>query len=290
MKKRTILLLCILLLCGCTAPAVYDGPTQSAWVLSEQVTTYHADGSGQEEGSRTTYTYDTFGNRTRSLTYQDGELSSERDYAYDDRGNVTSLVVWDHSGLLSWPSSRTGYTYDGQNRPTATIYRNFLGLERRRDTYTYDDTEHTVLWEGRYDTQTTWLDGDGKILRALTYSEPADIWMETRYEYDGEGRSTGITSYYDEALSSTAALVYDDQGRIVEETYLDSSGAVYSRRTRHYGENTVTTYDLDGNKTVETYRPDGQIEKMEQFNRQGELTIVTRYTYTEIRVPALREE
>lgn len=290
MKKLLALALCLLLLAGCAAPAAYNGPTESVWVLAERVTTYPSDEYGPEEQSRTTYAYDTFGNQVRTLSWQDGELSSERKYAYDDRGNVTALAIWDHSGLIAWPSSRTGYTYDEQNRPTATIYRNFLGLERRRDTYTYDDAEHTVLWEGAYDTQTTWLNENGNPVRTLTYSEPADIWMETRYEYDDQGRNTRILSYYDEVLSSTATLVYDDQDRILEETYCDSTGAVYSRRTYHYGENTVTTYDLDGSKTVETYRPDGQVEKMEQYRKNGELSHTTVYTYQKIQVPADREE
>lgn len=290
MKKLLALALCLLLLAGCAAPAVYNGPTESAWVLAEQVTTYHADEYGPEEQNRTTYAYDTFGNQVRTLNWQDGELSSERKYTYDDRGNVTALVIWDHSGLIAWSSSRTGYTYDDQNRPTATIYRNFLGLERRRDTYTYDDQARTVLWEGRYDTQTTWLNENGDPVRTLTYSEPVDTWMETCYEYDEQGRNTRILSYYDEVLSATATLVYDDQDRIIEETYCDTNGAVYSRRTYHYGENTVTTCDLDGSKTVETYRPDGQVEKMEQYRKNGELAHTTVYIYQKIQVPADREE
>ena len=290
MKKLTIILLCLLLLCGCAAPAVYDGPTQSAWVLTEQVTTYYSDYDEIGIPSRTTYAYDTFGNRVRSLTWQDSELSSERKYTYDDRGNVTSIVVWDHSSWFPWPDSRTGYTYDEQNRPTATIYRNFLGLERRRDTYTYDDEARTVLWEGRYDTQTTWLNENGDPLRTLTYSEPTGIYMETVYEYDDPGRNTKIISYYDNALSSTAALVYDDQGRLLTETFSGADGAVYHHTTYHHAENTIITYELDGGKTVETYRPDGPVEKMEQFNKQGERTMLTEYTYQQIRIPANREE
>ena len=40
MKKPIALILAILLLAGC-APAVYDGPTESAWVLTSQRTTYY---------------------------------------------------------------------------------------------------------------------------------------------------------------------------------------------------------------------------------------------------------
>lgn len=290
MKRLIPIILCILLLCGCTTPAVYEGPTKSAWVLSEQKSTYHSDEYGTVEDLRATYAYDSFGNQVRSLTYQEGRLSSERKYTYDDRGNVTSLVIRDHSGLIPRTTSRISYTYDAQNRPLATIYHNLLGLERRRDTYTYDDGENTILWEGAYDTKTTWLDQDGNTLRTLLYSEPTDVWMESLCEYDGLGRNTRITSYYDEALSSVTELVYDDLDRILEETYRGADGTVYSRITYHYGETTVTTYDLNGVKTVETHRPDGQVEKIEQYSKNGQLTRVTQYTYTEIRVPADREE
>ena len=291
MKKLTALALCLLLLAGCASPAVYDGPTKTAWVLSEQTTTSFSPRTGEEWTDLRTFQYDSFGNVIRSCFYSEGELSSEYRREYDDRGNMTSTVTWEHGGFLSYPRSRTDYTFDEQNRPLATIYRNFLGFEKSRDTYTYDDAANTVLWEGTYDTITEWLDEEGNILRSLLHSKVGGVsTVETFYEYDELGRNTRILSYYEDALSSTTELVYDDQDRLTQETIFDADGTVISRRTYQYGENTVTTYELGGTRTVETYRPDGQVETMEQFNKSGELTIRTQYTYTQIQVPADREE
>lgn len=290
MKNLTALILCLLLLAGCASPAVYDGPTKSAWVLTEQTTTSFYPRTGETWTDRRTFQYDSFGNVVRSCFYSEGELSSEYRREYDDRGNMISTVTWEHGSFLSYPRSRTDYTFDDQNRPLATIYRNFLGFEKSRDTYTYDDEANTVLWEGTYDTQTKWLDENGSPLRVLTLSHAAGVEMESIHEYDGRGRSVKITSLWDGALFSILELAYDDQDRLTLEVSYDADGTVASRRTYQYGENTVTTYELGGAWTVETYRSDGQIEKMEQFNKSGELTMRTEYIYKEIQIPADREE
>ena len=291
MKKLLAILLALLLLSACAAPTVYDGPTQSAWVLTEQIHTRFDEAGNTLETRRIVFSYDASGNQIRSLTYRDGELSTEYRYAYDDRGNRISSDVWDHSGLIPWPSSRTGYTYDSQNRPLDTIYRNFLGLERRRDTYTYDDTANTVTWEGVSDTITRWLDADGNVLRSLLHSTGGGISViENDYEYDELGRNTEIRAYYDDAPASITSMTYDDQNRLLEEIYYDAAGTVYSHTTYQYGENTITIRDQDGCTTIKTLRPDGQVEKMEQYDKKGNLTALTQYIYQEIQIPAQREE
>ena len=56
-----------------------------------------------------------------------------------------------------------------------------------------------------------------------------------------------------------------------------------------YEENTVTTLDLDGNRSVETLRPDGLVEKMENYDPDGNLLSRMEYTYQEIQIPAKEE-
>lgn len=290
MKKILALLLGILLLAGCASPAVYNGPTESVWVLTEQITTTYSVRTGEAWTDRRTFQYDSFGNPVRSFCYSDGELTSEYRREYDDRGNMVSTVTWEHDSILPYPRSRIDYTFDSQNRPLATIYRNILGFETGRDTYTYDDGANTVLWEGTYDTQTRWLDENGKTLRVLTFSHPSGVEMESIHEYDDRGRNTKITTLWDGAPFTSLELAYDDQDRLTLEVSYDAEGILASRRTYQYGANTVTTCELDGTKTVETFRPDGQVEKMEQFNESGELTMLTQYIYQQIQVPPGREE
>ena len=110
MIKRIALILAILLLAGC-APAVYDGPTESAWVLTSQRTTYYYPLSGNETAG-TTYAYDSLGNLVHVMSYENGELLRETKSKYDDRGNEIRRVVWNHSGRINYPESRTSTTFE----------------------------------------------------------------------------------------------------------------------------------------------------------------------------------
>lgn len=290
MKKLLVLGLCVLLLTGCAAPAVYDGPTKSAWVLTEQVKDTYSTHTGEVFTDRSTFSYDTFGNQVRSFHYDEGTLSTEFRKEYDDRGNLISQKSWDHDGLFPRLRSNTSYTYDEQNRPLDTIYRNALGLERSRDTYTYDDEAHTALWVGAHDTRTQQFSETGQLLHSFSHSDLTGIDSESFYEYDALGRNIKITEFYDNALFGTIELVYDDQNRIVEEVQRNGDGTVFIHNTFHYTENTITTCELGGTKIIETFRSDGLVEKMARFNDAGELTHVTHYIYQEIQVPANREE
>lgn len=285
MKKLLALTLCLLLLAGCAAPAVYDGPTQSAWVLTEMFTTY----SGGDT-ARTVHAYDSYGNQVHTKSYSNDDLEREYQYRYDDRGNLVSSVSWDHTGLFSFlPWNRVRYTYDDQNRLLTTIYRNGFFLKTGSNAYTYDDEANTVYWEGTNNTQTTYLNENGDPIRVVTYSAPAGTEIETLYEYDELGRNTKTVDYSNGICSSTMEERWDDRDRILERSFYDTDGTVFSRTTYEYTENTVTTQDLDGYKTVEHLRPDGQLEKREQFYPSGELRAVTEYTYTEIQIPAKEE-
>ena len=113
--------------------------------------------------------------------------------------------------------------------------------------------------------------------------------MESLYEYDALGRNTRTVSYYDGALSSTLETSYDDQGRILEEVWWDPDGIIFHRNTLSYTENTQTALDPEGYKTVITYRPDGQTEKMEIYAPSGELERLTEYIYSQIQIPAKEE-
>ena len=290
MKKLTALLLCILLLAGCAAPNLYDGPTKSAWVLTEQVTTTYSIDAGMVWTDRWTYSYDSFGNQIHSCGYSDGDLEVEYKRDYDAQGNLTSSETWDHTGLISFPRARTGYTYDDQNRLLTVTSRNFLGIKTNVSTYVYDDEAGTVSFDGEYDTQTQWLNENGDPLRTVNHSNVGGGDTETVYEYDELGRNTKMTMYQNGSLSLTITLVYDSQDRIVEETFYDAEGVITSRSTHHYEESTITSYDLNRVKTVQTLRPDGQVETAEQFNKMGHLTKQTQYIYQEIQVPADREE
>ena len=201
MKKPIALILAILLLAGC-APAVYDGPTESAWVLTSQRTTYYYPVYGIETAG-TTYAYDSLGNLVHVLSYENGELLRETKSRYDDRGNELRRVVWDHSGWFSYPEFRTSNTFDEKNRLLTAVYRNGLGIKTGTGSHTYDEEANTVTFEGTYTSYTQYLNENGDLLRVLTVNHDNGVEMESLYEYDALGRNTRTVSYYDGALSST---------------------------------------------------------------------------------------
>ena len=130
---------------------------------------------------------------------------------------------------------------------------------------------------------------NGDPLRVLTVNHDDGTEKESLYEYDTLGRNTRTVSYYDGALSSTLEKRYDDQGRILEEVWWDPDGIIFHRNTLSYTENTQTALDPEGYKTVITYRPDGQMEKMEIYAPSGELERLTEYIYSQIQIPAKEE-
>ena len=288
MKKLLALILSILLLTGC-APAVYDGPTQSAWVITEQRITHYDRYTGKTRTNTQLNSSDVFGKLIRQMFYADDELTSQIDLTYDDRGNCTRKVTRNHFWLFAYPISRTDYTYDEQDRLLTTTYRNGFGFKTGSDTYSYDDEMGTVSWVGTYDSQTKYLNENGDILRVVTYSNPTDSQMESIYEYDALGRNTKILQYIDGEPAYTTERRFDDQDRIIRSTMYDSSGTVLTDFTFEYTENTVTTLDRDGSKGVKTLRPDGQPEKNESYDPEGNLLTRTDYTYTEILIPAKEE-
>ena len=288
MKKLLSLLLCILLLAGC-APTTYDGPTESAWVITQSNSTMFDLYSGQSSTRLRTDSYDSFGNLVCTMYYTNGELTGEHRLSYDDRGNCTRYTIWDPAGLIARPIVRTDYTYDGQNRVLTSTYRTGLGFKTGGDTYTYDDEANTVTWVGTYDTQTKYLNENGDPIRIVTISHAAGMEMETLYEYDELGRNVKTIHYQDGVLAYTVLTSYDDQGRMVKNISYDVNGTAIYGSTVVYGENTVTTLDLDGYRSVEILRPDGLVETMENFDPDGKLLSRTDYTYQQIRIPAKEE-
>lgn len=288
MKKLITLSLAILLLAGC-APAVYEGPTETAWVLTEMTTTHFNAVTGEPQTMHWTHSYDSFGNEVCTHFFSDGELTEEYKRTYDDRGNCIREVKWNHFWVFSYPVSRTDRTYDEQDRLLTVTYRNGFGFKTGADTYTYDDEAHTVTWDGTYDTRTTYLNENGDLIRVVTYSRPAGMEIETRYEYDDRGRNTKITEYYDGVHSSTSVCSWDNLDRTLEYTIYDADGTLVLQTNWLYEENTVTSWDSNGNRTIETLRPDGQVAMQESYDRDGNLTARSEYTYTEIQIRAKEE-
>lgn len=287
MKKLIMLTLCLLLLAGCAAPAVYDGPTESAWVLTEHATTFYNPATIKLQTMVWNYSYDGFGNAVRTQTYTDGEPETEMVQTYDSRSNMTREVTRQQFWFFSYPVSRTDYTYDEQDRILTITYRSGLGVKTGSVTYTYDDEAGTVTEESPTETRTQYLGENGEVLRIVTLSNGKEV--ETVYEYDELGRDIRSTRYDNGVLTTIYETRYDDQGRVLESTARSPEGEILWQTIYLYEGNTVTTRDESGNWSLETLRPDGQVETQENYGPDGKLLSRSEYTYQEIQVPAKEE-
>ncbi len=284
MKKLLALSLALLLLTGCAA--TYDGPTVEKPVLSEYTAQHYSSFFGSTDmlySTRATYAYDIYGNMVRTQAYRDGELESVTNLRYDDRGNRICQTTWDHTGWIPLISRREKRTYDDQNRLLTTVYYNGWGRETDRSVYTYDDETGIRTYQDETGAirQTTWYDENGLELR-----QTADEY-ETIYEYDDRGNRTGWVSYRSGILSDSYKARYDDQNRLIWDARFDASGSLKSESEYTYDDeaHTMTHRRPNGQVRCEHYLPDGRISRIEDYNTEGVITLVQKYTYRDIQVP-----
>ena len=338
MKKLIALILSILLLTGCTA--AYDGPTESAWVVTEWAEEHYytfLDTMEVLSSQRIVCAYDIYGNPVRYMKYQDNELQSVTKLKYDDRGNCIREVSWDHSGLIALPDSRIIRTYDDQNRQTSCVTYNFWGRQESGTWYTYDDEARTQTRKtDSGDSQITWFDENGNEIRVVSgeyesiyryddrgnyickelfkngqpiqryearydeqnrqigygwYDSDGNLTFQSESLYDELGRKTGIVEYEDGTLVTTTELRYDDQNRKIWGETHDADGRLTNHWEYIYDDSAHSKTCISGDSitSVEYYHPSGQIEKQENYDRDGNLTSRSVYTYTEIQIPAKEE-
>ena len=287
MKKLIAFTLCILLLSGCAA--TYDGPTESEYVLTEYTVTHYYnffDWGEETDTNRTVYAYDIYGNRVREMEYRDDELQSVTNRKYDDRGNEISEIYWDHSGWLPKYEGRTEQTYDDQNRQTSYIHYNFWGRQDSGSWYTYDDEARSRTWKNDSgETQTTWFDEEGRELRTVSGE------YETVYRYDDRGNCIGWESYQNGQPFDRYEARYDDLGRQIWGGYYDANGNLSNETEFIYddAQGIKTYHKNDGGKRVEYFHGDGRPHKIEDYDADGKLTMLQRYYYQDILVPAKEE-
>ena len=284
MKKLISLLLCILLLAGCAA--TYDGPTEAKPMLTEYTVDHYYTLFDWEEiqyTSRTVYAYDIYGNRVREMEYRDNELQSITNLKYDDRGNCISRTIWDHSGWLPKFDGRFEEAYDDRNRQLSHAYYDFWGRMESGSWYTYDDEARTRTWHNDMNSiQTTWYDENGNEVRQVSEE------YETLYQYDDRGNRTGWQSFKDGQPFDRYEARYDDQNRQIWGGYYDADGNLSNQTEFVYDDqmHTKTTLKKDGGRRIEYYHADGMPHMIEDYSAEGKLTMLQRYYYRDIQVPA----
>ena len=280
MKKLLAIFLTILLLSGCAA--TYDGPTESKYVLTEYEV-HHTVFDTIDYTNRSQYAYDIYGNRVREMEYQDDELESVVNRKFDHRGNCIREVYWDHSGWLVRFERRVEKTFDEQDRLLSYVVYDLFGRTQSQTHYTYDDESGTRITKDESGIiQTAWLDENGNEIREVAGE------YETVYEYDERGFLTGWISYQNGALLDSYKARYDEQGRQIWGGRYNANGELESQTRWEYDDeaHTCTTYRPNDRVRIEYYDADGRLHYIEDYDDEGTISMVQRYYYTEIQVPA----
>jgi RHS repeat-associated protein len=201
-------------------------------------------------------------------------------------------MVWNGDLTLSSASAASGesvsYSWDNAKRPSSQT-----SPSGSQTTYTYNDTAqpptsvqttqvHTgggppnyTLTTGTY-TITRTLDGLGRVV--LVQDSRTNAYV--KYEYDAcscspTGRQTKVSNPY---LSGETPLwtvsEYDALGRVTRVTAPEGSAT-----TTSYSGNTTTVTDPAGKRKKFTYDAFGNLTQVAEPDAQGNLTVLTNYTY-----------
>ncbi|MBR5293701.1 MAG: hypothetical protein IKU31_02925 [Oscillospiraceae bacterium] len=276
MKKFIALLLAAVLLAGC-AP---DGPTVTRTVETECRSTYYNPETGESYFYIHTYSYDRYGDLVLSVTYEDGKPYYSEKSVYDDRGNCILTVDRMYFMGICYPYYRTRYTYDEFNRCLSATYRNWLGIKEDETTYTYEDD----FWDMDPEEYNFYSDDNGTPTRTEHYTGPDKTQLDYVYEFNEWGETSRYVDYTDGEPSTIDEYTYDENGSKTEYISRDANGMTLAHDTYAYEGNTVTSWDMEGNKTVETFRPDGNPERTEFYLPSGNLYYRNEYTYTTIQI------
>lgn len=284
MKKLFSILLCLLLLGGCAN--TYDGPTVEKTVTAVREEEFY----GSDDGTvtqfwRTEYAYDTYGNRSVILEYQEGERTLKSVMTYDEGGHELRQVQYDLSGWLPKKIVDARYTYDDQGRLTSTRHH-AGGLSWDDDTTVYDDEAMTrTVTTGEGAVAVDYLNELGWVMRSEQTFPDGQIVL-TEYDRNSDGQLLAMRTYTEGALTSETVMTYDDQGRILTQTKIEN-GVSTLLFSWEYGDGwDVFTDHTNSYRHVTTYHPDGRMDTVETFGESGRLQSRTTYHYTEIQVPA----
>jgi len=257
-------------------------------------------------GGYLTYTtYDILGKPRTAVdsagAYHTFGYASSTGYTVPSSGDagtpIGTSMQWNGDLTLSGASAASGesvsYAWDNAKRPTSAT-----SPSGQTTTYQYNDLAqpptvvqstqvHTgggpppagppppALDVGSY-TITRTLDGFGRVV--LTLDSRTGAYVKHEYEAcscSPNGRQVKVTNPY---LSGETPLwtvsEYDALGRVTQVTAPDGSAT-----TTSYSGNTTTVTDAAGKRKKFTYDAFGNLTQVAEPDAQGNLTVLTNYTY-----------
>jgi YD repeat-containing protein len=256
---------------GVTHPD-YTPPGESVPLTATETWAYTPNGNvasyTDRAGDTTTYEYDDANQVVRTIDPRIPEPGN--DSTLQAAGITEQHYDWVGRlvGTKDPEGGEVGYAYDslGRLRAETTTVREELDPATQAvvQPAMTGITSYEYSWLG-YETQVN----NGATTRARTYNAFGDVVTErtgtlapTVYTYDGLSRPAKI----DNPDGTAVAFTYDQAGRQITETFLDSTGGIVG--------DTATSYDADGNVLTAT-SPRG-FDTTNTYNAVGDLTSVTQ--------------
>ncbi|WP_237057157.1 DUF6531 domain-containing protein [Microbulbifer sediminum] len=218
--------------------------TVGQYLVDPAAAEYDADKAARAHVQTNGFTYDA---ADRMLTMTDGE-GNVTAYAYDAVGNRTSMTEAANS-LDGTAPRTTEYFYDKANRQVRV------------------ENPAGGVTENVYDEA-----GNRQLERVLQSSiGGVEVWTETEYEYDGNGRMTAMIDDYD----TRTEYQLDAMGNQVEIRY--AAGTAEQRSVwMEYDLNNRKTADIDGEQNRTEYRYDALGNRTQTIDALGR---VARYYF-----------
>ncbi len=196
-------------------------------LIKEEIS-YESDGEAYNSVSE--YEYDSKGNQTLLLSYDDGVLAEKVESAYDDRGNM--LVSKSYEGSAKKPYEVIEREYDSENRQTKSTIYGEDGKVNSISEYVFDEKGNQLQYSVKdgenvetYRMENTFNE-NGDPLTNDEYGDGGLLWR-TVYEYDDKGSCVSIKEYNEEKLEvSRSEYTYDSHGNQIAYIVYDAEGNI----------------------------------------------------------------
>lgn len=228
--------------------------------------------SFERDGSKTTYTYDSFGNLlTDEVVYKSGSWEKIA-YTYDDSGKMLSYTATTSDGEFC----NVSYAYDKYGKLITVQHDGTYLVEKYEDAYGYN---YGTVWER---ISYTYDDAGNMLTEKYTY--PDGTYDMSSFSYDNNGnmltKEIEITSDKDFSSHYTVTHVYDNQGKM-QGVYDDGSGSNITYTYDESGNLTLTEENSSYHKTITTYNEYGSVLTEEHFDEDGQMWYTYSYSYDE---------
>ncbi len=217
--------------------------------------TYNSQG---EESRKVTSRFDSNGNRIEYLVYdsRNNRLTYSRMTSFDENGN--RIAEWGFDGIGDY---RNEYRLNSDGRP-AEIHYNAGGNLKEKRIFVYDGnrTAISVILPGSIVKEKIYLinDNSGNLLTESYYDNNGNLKRKVEYSYDG-GLKTAERHFQEDQMqyrkiffyaqsmltkvvrvdrqgreTVTRKYIYDDLGRVIEESWYNENSGKYSSREYSY--------------------------------------------------------